>query len=182
MAERHPQRARKVRPVRVRVPVAMPDGSAPERWLSNIRLSSFTIMMLALVVLGVIVLAPSLKLLIQQRNQIAGLEKSVEQQKADVTSLKGQVARWDDPAYIEAQARNRLLFVLPGEYSYLVIPEAGDNLASDAAPISKHIQTTKIDWVQALTSSVLRAGLSTETKTELQSPSTVPAPTKTTTK
>ena len=175
MAER---RARKVRPVRVRVPVAMPDGSAPERWLSNIRLSSFTIMMLALVVLGVVVLAPSLKLLIQQRSQIAALEKSVQQQKDDVTSLKGQVARWDDPAYIEAQARNRLLFVFPGEYSYLVIPEAGDNLTSGATPISKHIQTTKIDWVQALTSSVLRAGLSTETKTQLQSPSTVPAPTK----
>jgi cell division protein FtsB len=176
MAER---RARKVRPVRVRVPVTMPDGSAPERWLSNIRLSSFTIMILALLVLGVIVLAPSLKLLIQQRSQIAGLEKSVAQQKQAVSSLKGQVARWSDPAYIEAQARNRLLFVFPGEYSYLVIPEPGDNLSSGTTPISKHIQTTKIDWVQALTSSVLRAGLSTETKSQLQSPSTVPAPTST---
>ncbi|HEX4401756.1 MAG TPA: septum formation initiator family protein [Galbitalea sp.] len=176
MAER---RARTARPVRVRVPVTMPDGSAPERWLSNIRLSSFTIMILALLVLGVIVLAPSLKLLIQQRSQIAGLEKSVAQQKKAVSSLKGQVARWDDPAYIEAQARNRLLFVFPGEYSYLVIPEPGDDLSSGTAPISKHIQTTKIDWVQALTSSVLRAGLSTETKTELQSPTTVPNPTPT---
>ena len=161
----------------------MPDGSAPERWLSNIRLSSFTIMMLALVVLGVIVLAPSLKLLIQQQSQIVDLQKSVEQQKRDVSSLKDQVARWDDPAYIEAQARNRLLFVFPGEFSYLVIPEPGVDVSSGSAPISKHIQTTKIDWVQSLTSSVLRAGLSTETKTELQSPSTVPAPTsKTTTK
>ena len=91
----------------------MPDGSAPERWLSNIRLSSFTIMILGLLVLGVIVLAPSLKLLIQQRSQIARLERSVAQQKHGVTCLKGQVARWDDPAYIEAQARNRLLFVFP---------------------------------------------------------------------
>jgi cell division protein FtsB len=177
MAERRVTKKRARRPRTVRVPVAMPDGSAPERWLSNIRLSSFTIMMLGLLVLGVIVLAPSLKLLIQQRNQIAGLEKSVEKQKHAVSSLKGQVARWDDPAYIEAQARNRLLFVFPGEYSYLVIPEPGDNLSSDSTPISKHIQTTKIDWVQALTSSVLRAGLSTESKSELQSPSTVPAPT-----
>jgi cell division protein FtsB len=165
--------------MKVRVPVAMPDGSAPERWLSNIRLSSFTIMMLALVVLGVVVLAPSLKLLIQQQSQIVDLQKSVEQQKRDVSSLKGQVARWDDPAYIEAQARNRLLFVFPGEYSYLVIPEPGVDVSSGSTPISKHIQTTKIDWVQSLTSSVLRAGLSTETKTELQSPSTVPAPTTT---
>ena len=158
--------------MRVRVPVAMPDGSAPERWLSNIRLSSFTIMILALLVLGVVVLAPSLKLLIQQRSQIAGLEKSVAQQKQAVSSLKGQVARWSDPAYIEAQARNRLLFVFPGEYSYLVIPQAGVTSAKDATPISKKIQTTQIDWVVSLTSSLLSAGLSTETKSQLESPST----------
>jgi cell division protein FtsB len=171
MAER-----RKRRPVKVRVPVAMPDGSAPERWLSNIRLSSFTIMILGLVVLGVIVLAPQLKLLIQQRAQIANLEKSVEAQKHDVSTLKGQVARWNDPAYIEAQARNRLLFVFPGEYSYLVIPESGNLLGTSSAPISKHIQTTKIDWVQALTSSILKSGLSTQTKSQLESP-TLPGPT-----
>jgi cell division protein FtsB len=177
MAERRPTGARR-RPEKVRVPVAMPDGSAPERWLSNIRVSSFTIMILGLLVLGVIVLAPSLKLLIQQRSQIAALEKSVAAQQHDVTSLKGEVARWNDPAYIEAQARNRLLFVLPGEYSYLVIPEAGVDVGTTTAPLSKHIQTTKIDWVQALTSSLLRAGLSTETKTQLQSP-TIPVPTST---
>jgi cell division protein FtsB len=160
----------------------MPDGSAPERWLSNIRLSSFTIMVLGLLVLGVIVLAPSLKLLIQQRTEIANLQKSVEAQKHEVSSLKGQVARWDDPAYIEAQARNRLLFVFPGEYSYLVIPESGTGLGTATAPISKHIQTTQIDWVQALTSSLLKSGLSTQTKTQLESPTSIPGPTSTPTK
>jgi cell division protein FtsB len=167
---------RSKRPVKVRVPVRMPDGSAPERWLSNIRLSSFTIMMLGLLVLGVIVLAPSLKLLIQQRTEIANLQKSVEEQKHEVSTLKGQVARWDDPAYIEAQARNRLLFVFPGEYSYLVIPESGTGLGTETAPISKHIQTTQIDWVQSLTSSILKSGLSTESKSQLVSPTTVPGP------
>jgi len=158
------------RPRTVRVPVELPDGTAPERWLKNIRLSSFTIMMLALVVLGVVVLAPSLKLLIQQRNQIAALEKTVEEQKHHVSSLKNQVARWDDPAYIEAQARNRLLFVFPGEYSFLVIPQNGQAAPKDATPISKHIQTTRIDWVKSLTSSLLSAGLSTQTKDQLESP------------
>jgi cell division protein FtsB len=148
----------------------MPEGSAPERWLSNIRVSGFTVMMLGLVVLGVIVLAPSLKLLIQQRSQIASLERSVAQQKHDVSSLKTQVARWDDPAYIEAQARNRLLFVFPGEYSYLVIPQSGISEGQDGTPISKTIQTTHTDWVKALTSSILQAGLSNATKAQLESP------------
>jgi cell division protein FtsB len=170
MAERRARRPRKVR-----VPVAMPDGSAPARWLSNIRLSGFTIMMLGLLVLGVIVLAPSLKLLIQQRTQIANLEKSVALQKQAVQGLKGQVARWNDPAYIEAQARNRLLFVFPGEYSYLVIPANGTGQGTVSAPISKHIETTQIDWVQALTSSILKSGLSTQSKSQLVSP-TIPGP------
>lgn len=160
----------------MRVPVAMPDGSAPERWLSNIRLSSFTIMMLGLLVLGVVVLAPSLKLLIQQRTEIANLQKSVHAHEHAVSSLKGQVARWDDPAYIEAQARNRLLFVFPGEYSYLVIPESGAGIGATTAPVSKHIQTTQIDWVQSLSFSLLKSGLSTQTKSELESPTTVPGP------
>jgi cell division protein FtsB len=164
------------------VPVAMPDGSAPERWLNNIRLSSFTIMMLGLLVLAVIVLAPSLKLLIQQRAEIADLQKSVAAQKHAVSNLKGEVARWDDPAYIEAQARNRLLFVFPGEYSFLVIPESGAGVGTSAAPISKHIQTTQIDWVQSLTSSILKSGLSSQTKTQLESPNTIPAPISTPTK
>lgn len=170
MAER-----RAKRPRTVRVPVAMPPGSAPERWLSNIRLSGFTVMMLGLLVLGVIVLAPSLKLLIQQRTEIANLQKSVAEQRHHVATLRGEVARWNDPAYIEAQARNRLLFVFPGEYSYLVIPQRGSQLGTASAPISKHIQTTQIDWVGALTSSVLKAGLSTQTKSQLVSP-TLPAP------
>jgi cell division protein FtsB len=148
----------------------MPEGSAPERWLSNIRVSSFTVMMLALVVLGVVVLAPSLKLLIQQRSQIASLEKSVKDEKKNVSALKSQVARWDDPAYIEAQARNRLLFVFPGEYSYLVIPQPGTTNVSDGTPISKHIQTTKTDWVSAIGNSILTAGLSNATRSQLESP------------
>jgi cell division protein FtsB len=160
------------------------DPSAPERWLANIRLSSFTIMIMFLVVLGVIVLAPSLKLLIEQRAQIAGLEQSVSKQKSQVADLRSQVARWSDPAYIEAQARSRLLFAFPGEYSYLVIPNAAAATATDGTPISTHIQTTRVDWVRSLTSSLLTAGLSTATAEKLNSDkdsNKIVSPTQTTT-
>jgi cell division protein FtsB len=149
--------------------VTLPD-TAPERWLANIRMSGFTIMMFVLLVLGVVILAPSLKLLIEQRQQIAGLEKSVNDQQHRVSDLKGQVARWDDPAYIEAQARNRLLFVFPGEYSYLVINDASAATTTDGVPISKTIQTTKVDWVKALTSSLFTAGLSQATADKINAP------------
>ena len=152
------------------MPVTLPAGSAPERWLANIRMSSFTLMMLGLLVLAVVVLAPTLKLLIEQQNQISSLEKSVDNQKNQVKSLKGQVARWSDPAYIEAQARNRLLFVFPGEYSYLVIPEASDASGQTNVPISKHIQTTQTDWVSSLASSILTSGLTTAPKSQITAP------------
>jgi cell division protein FtsB len=170
-AARTPTRRQARRIPRVEVPVTLPADSAPQRWLTNIRFSTFTIMMLVLIVLAVIVLAPSLKLLIEQNAQIAGLERSVARQKTHVTSLDGQVARWSDPAYIEAQARNRLLFVFPGEYSYLVIPDSSTAAATDASPISTHIQHTQVDWVASITASLLNAGLSTATKSQLVSPS-----------
>jgi cell division protein FtsB len=149
--------------------VALPD-SAPERWLANIRMSGFTIMMFILLVLGVVILAPSLKLVIEQHQQIAGLEKAVQDQKNQVTDLKGQVARWDDPAYIEAQARNRLLFVFPGEYPFLVTDSGSTATTADGAPISKSLQTTQVDWVKALTSSLATAGLSQAPASTINSP------------
>jgi cell division protein FtsB len=148
--------------------------SAPERWLANIRISGFTFIVLVLLVLGVIVLAPSLKLLIEQQQQISGLQNSVTDQNNEVDKLKDQVARWDDPAYIVAQARNRLLFVYPGEYSYLVVDKGEKSTTTDGAPISPQIQDTKVDWLQSLTSSLLTAGLSKAPASKLDSPLPTP--------
>jgi cell division protein FtsL len=145
------------------------DG-APERWLRNIRLSGFTITMLVILILGVVVVAPSLRLLIEQQQQISQLQQAVKDQQSAVNHLKGEVARWSDPAYIEAEARDRLLYVYPGEYSYLVINDGSTSTTSDGAPISKSIQTTKVDWAKSLLGSILTAGLTDATATTLQSP------------
>ena len=45
--------------------------------------------------------------------------------QADVDELEAEIARWDDPAYIEAQARDRLYYVFPGDRSYLVVGDDG---------------------------------------------------------
>lgn len=168
-----------------RVPVTLPAGETPTRhWLRNIRFSGFSVLMLVILVLFVVILAPSLRTLIQQQQQIASLQDDVERQQQSVDALKEDVARWSDPAYIEAQARDRLLYVYPGEYSYLVM---GDDTvdATGTAPgtgtaISDSLQTPQVDWVAAMTASVLDAGLSDEPATELVAPdisgSQVPSP------
>ncbi|MBF4609056.1 FtsB family cell division protein [Curtobacterium sp. VKM Ac-1393] len=159
-----------------RVPVAMPDGSTAEQpWYRSIHFSGFSLLMLAIIVLFVVVLAPSLRTLIQQQEQIAQQQREVASQKADVTQKKKDVARWDDPAYIEAQARDRLLYVYPGEESYLVM--GAEDRATESTPttdsgtpVSAKVQTPKVDWVQAMLSSVLQSGLTDETAADLVAP------------
>jgi len=159
-----------------RVPVALPEGGSSEQpWYRSIRFSGFSLLMLAIIVLFVVVLAPSLRTLIQQQEQIAQQQREVASQKADVAQKKKDVARWDDPAYIEAQARDRLLYVYPGEESYLVMGSENRKAEStpttdSGTPVSSTVQTPKVDWVQAMLSSVLTSGLTDETTQQLVAP------------
>jgi len=160
-----------------RVPVTLPaTETVTGGWLRSLRFSGFSLLMLVILVLFVVVLAPSLKTLIQQQQQIAALQDEVVGQQDDVDALQGDVARWSDPAYIEAQARDRLLYVYPGEYSYLVMGDSADEAAPGAAPISDTLQMPQVDWVAAMTSSVLDAGLSDAPATELVAPDISGAP------
>jgi cell division protein FtsB len=159
------------RRVRARkVAVTLPEESAPEHWLRTIRFSGFTVLMLGLLILAVIVLAPNLRILIEQQRTIAQLQSEVAEAQVSVDSLNANVARWDDRAYIESQARDRLYYVYPGEVSYLVTGDAADVRSNDGVPVSTSIQTTKIDWVQTLVSSIYTAGLTDNLPDELITP------------
>lgn len=159
-----------------RVPVTLPAmETAAGGWLRGMRVSGFSLLMLVIIVLFVIILAPSLKTLIQQQQQITSLQSDVDAQKQNVDDLKDTVARWNDPAYIEAQARDRLLYVYPGEYSYLVMDDAATKSEAAAkteagTKITKDIQNPQVDWVGAMTASVLDAGLTDEPAAKLVSP------------
>lgn len=158
------------RPKTERVAVRLPEETAPEHWLRTIRLSGFTLLMLGLLILAVIVLAPNLRILIEQRQQIAALQSAVDQTDASVDKLNDDVARWSDPAYIESQARERLFYVFPGDVSYLVVGESDVATTSDGQPISTQIQTTQVDWVRTLLSSVYTAGLTDAPADQLVGP------------
>ncbi|MCU1410494.1 MAG: septum formation initiator family protein [Rhodoglobus sp.] len=153
-----------------RVAVRLPEETAPEHWLRTIRLSGFTLLMLGLLILAVIVLAPNLRVLIEQRQQIAALQAAVDTAKSSVDGLESDVARWSDPAYIESQARERLFYVFPGDVSYLVVGDDTGPTTSDGIPISDQIQTTQVDWVRTLLSSVYTAGLTDAPPDELVAP------------
>lgn len=162
--------ARASRPLRERAREAdAPEESRAAAWLRNFRLSGFALSMLLLVVAALVVLAPSLKTFVEQQQQIAQLREQVEHAQTDVDDLNAEIDRWSDPAYIEAQARDRLFYVYPGDITFLVI---GDDGSPDEGglPISDEIQTTQVDWVRALLSTVYEAGLTDATPAQLESP------------
>lgn len=129
-------------------------------WFRRLQISGFTVAIFVLLVTALIVLAPSLRLLVEQQNEIAALEREVAEQQAAVEGLQTEIDRWSDPAYIEAQARDRLLYVYPGDISYLVIDDGETLSLGGATPVSDEIQETRIDWSRALLTSIMMAGLS----------------------
>jgi cell division protein FtsB len=152
------------------VPVALPaDAPASTPWFRNLQVSGFTVTVLLLIVGALIVLAPSLRILVEQQQEIAALEQRVQQQQAVVDELQTDIDRWKDPAYIEAQARDRLLYVYPGDITYLVVDD-GMTIDEGGAEVSTEIQTTRIDWTRALLSSIVTAGLTDLPADQLVSP------------
>jgi cell division protein FtsB len=152
------------------VPVALPsDAPASTPWFRNLQVSGFTVTVLLLIVGALIVLAPSLRVLVEQQQEIAALEQRVAEQQAVVDELQTDIDRWKDPAYIEAQARDRLLYVYPGDITYLVVDD-GMTVDDDNTDVSTEIQTTRIDWTRALLSSIVTAGLTDLPADQLVSP------------
>ena len=99
---------------------------------------------------------------VEQRQQIAQLEREVAEASERLDQIDAEVARWSDPAYIEAQARDRLFYVYPGDTSYLVL--GGDTsplIPDDDVPVTDSVQTESVDWIDAFLSSVYTAGLTT---------------------
>ena len=131
----------------------------------SLQVSGFTVTVLALVVLGVVVLAPSLTVMAEQQQQIVRLEAELDRVDQEVRTLEEQRERWNDRAYVEAQARSRLMFVYPGDITYLVIDDveqedAGDSELTDEGP-------TPHGWMSSLFASYLVAAT---TQAELPEP------------
>ncbi|QHC66123.1 septum formation initiator family protein [Rathayibacter sp. VKM Ac-2759] len=150
------------RPARPKQPPAAPSSA----WLAGVRGSGFTLLVMGIMILAVVVLAPSIKNFVEQRAEISELQRSVDAAKTQSQNLDEERTRWSDPAYIRAQARERLYFVMPGEVSYLVLDDIAVAQQSEQ-PASDSVQKTATDWAGSLLSSIAVAGLGDPTTAEL---------------
>lgn len=141
---RRPGAPRGARPAAVpSVEQTRPDSQRPRSRLTG----RAAVLVLVLAVLTVSY-ASSLRAYLQQRAHINDLKTAIAQHQADIDTLEAEKARWDDPAYVRAQARERLGYVMPGEKSYIVLGEDGKPLepASELQDPATVISTTPTPW------------------------------------
>lgn len=116
------------------------------------------LMLVGTLVVSAAILAPNLQEYIAQREAISRyqLESAVTQQSID--ELTAEKQRWADPAYVQAQARDRLLFIMPGETSYLVTaPPAQRPAPVQPAPVAEQHETQQ-DWLSTFGESFISSG------------------------
>jgi cell division protein FtsB len=147
-------------------------SAASAEWMRGMRLNTYTITLLAMIVLGVLTLAPRVQEWFVLRQQVAQAQADVAKARSDVKNMQSEVKRWEDPVYIRSQARDRLYYVMPGEVSYLVMDAQGVNNADvsgtvgamladqrNYGQISKSIKETRNNWVDSVMETVIVAGI-----------------------
>lgn len=122
-------------------------------------------MVAALLMVVGMLLAPYLRAYVDQRGEIAALQAEVVDRERRVGELEEQRRRWDDPAYVTQQARERFGYVLPGEVGYVVLdPPEEIRAAEDPAAAAAAVADREGAWYGNLWESVVVAGNgSTET-------------------
>jgi cell division protein FtsB len=126
-------------------------------WLGSLRFSVSTLVLVGLLIAGVLIVSPSMSAFVQQSRQISELSESVRLSRESVDSIDQERTKWNDPAYIRAQARDRLFYVMPGETQLSVIDDVIIPTASVDEP-SAELLSLQRNWAVTLTSSVMMAG------------------------
>jgi hypothetical protein len=91
---------------------------------------------------------------VDQRSRIAALRDTAVEREHRVGELERQLERWNDPAYVKAQARERLHYVMPGETAYVVLEPDEAPAPAAAAPTQTARPEAAQPWYAKLWSSV----------------------------
>ncbi len=116
-------------------------------------------MISGVLVIVALLVAPYVRPWLAQRSQLAEGRAEVVRLELEVARLQTERNRWDDPAYVEQQARLRLGLLKPGEVGYVRIEptapsRAADPRSAEAAVPPRHGTA----WYGTLWQSVVGAG------------------------
>lgn len=78
-------------------------------------------MLFVVVLVAFVLLAPTLRAYVAQQEQLRELNDAIAATQERTAALNDAIERWSDDAYVQAQARDRLGYVMPGETPYVVV-------------------------------------------------------------
>jgi cell division protein FtsB len=104
-------------------------ATGPER---RPRLTGRAAILVMVVAVLAVSYASSMRAYLAQRAENNAYLEEIAERSANIDDLEREKRRWDDPAYVRAQARERLSYVIPGEISYIVLDEDGNPLESES--------------------------------------------------
>lgn len=143
---------------RARAAKASPEAVEPA---ASRALTVRTLVLGLVTLVAFIVLAPTLRAYVTQSEQQRRVDAQYAAVEADVGRLESELQRWEDPAYVQAQARERLSFVMPGEVAYRVVdpetiePETGAAFEDMVEPVANG---PEVPWYLVVWESVVVAG------------------------
>ncbi|MBC7290573.1 MAG: septum formation initiator family protein [Actinotalea sp.] len=130
------------------------------------RLVSIRAMVLGVVVLvAFTLLFPSVRAYLGQQAELEELRQDLAAAQHRQDYLRGELDRWGDPAFVQAQARSRLSYVMPGETPYRVIdpevvvePPAVEATGTDQTGPALPVGGSGLPWYTTIWESVEVAG------------------------
>jgi len=121
------------------------------------RFTARALILLAVAVLLVASYTATIHAWWQQRSEIAALKASNRQAEKDIENLHVEIDRWDDPAFVKQQARERFGWVMPGEIGYRVVGIDGE-LQGEVGRLDEPPTKGEKPWYGKLWGSVEQAG------------------------
>ncbi len=101
--------------------------------------------------------ASSLRVYFEQRQEIAAADAEIAARERNIDDLEDELARWNDPEYVKAQARERLGWVVPGERGYRVVGPDGKPLVPGAEIEPEDGEDEPLTWWEKLAGSMKSA-------------------------
>lgn len=142
------QRSRTASPGRVsNARAADVSDNAPERTerpdvaKGKFRVTNRAIALVAVFVVLALTYGNSLRVYLTQQQAIAVAQAEIAQRSQSISQLQDELKRWQDPAYVKAQARTRLGWAMPGEVGYKVLGPDGKPLGGGLVEIDSQSTT-----------------------------------------
>ncbi|MFI5427388.1 septum formation initiator family protein [Aeromicrobium sp. UC242_57] len=133
-------------------------ATTPAPAKSGRRLTTRAVVLMAVVLLLLASYTSTLHAWWEQRSEIQATKAEIAMRKQTIADLEDQKERWDDPAFVKQQAKERFGWVSPGEVGYRVIGSDG-KVQGDAVPtLDVPTQAKAPQWYDKLWGSVEAAG------------------------